>query len=450
MKINSVIKTCVAILLMAFPVISQETASTSESTASSNAVTEDRMVTPPTVSGDSYTTEFLSESRSNYLRGGIVFTTAYSDNVLGGTSGAPVSDESYSIFPTISLNKTTSRVQSNFTYSPGFTFYQHTSSRNQADQNVSLDLKYRLSPHVTLTIDDVFRRTSNVFNQPNPASNTQVSGTPQSPTVAIVTPIADQLSDSANIGLSYQFAANAMVGISGYFNYLHYPNPEQVPGLYDSNSGGGSAFYTYRLSKKHYIGANYRYERILAYPVNATSDVEIHTAYLFYTVYLKPTLSISVSGGPQHTNAVQSPLPTLSQWSPSGTASISWQGQHSSLAANYAHLVTAGGGLTGAYESHSANVTARRQLLRTWSGGISGYYSINKTLDPNIFLVGQDGHSISGTVSVQHPLGEHLGVEFGYSYLHQSYDNIAAIAGAPDTNRGWISISYQFSRPLGR
>jgi hypothetical protein len=450
MKIDTFIKTGIAVLLMAFCAIAQETAPTSESNTSSNAVTEDRMVTPPTVSGESYSTEFLSESRSNYLKGGLVFTTAYSDNVLGGTSGAPVGDESYSIFPTISLNKTTPRVQSNFIYSPGFTFYQHTSSRNQADQNVSLDLKYRLSPHVTLTIDDVFRRTSNVFNQPNQASNTQVSGTPQSPNVAIVTPIADQLTDSANVGLNYQFALNAMVGIGGSFNYLHYPNPEQVPGLYDSNSGGGSAFYTHRVSKKHYIGANYRYDRILAYPVNATSDVEIHTTYLFYTVYLRPTLSISVSGGPQHTNAVQSPLPTLSQWSPSGTASIGWQGQHSTLAGNYSHLVTAGGGLTGAYESHSVNVSARRQLLRTWSVGISGYYTINKTLDPNIFLVGQNGHSISGTVSARHPMGEHIGIEFGYSYLHQSYSNIAAVAGAPDTNRGWFSISYQFSRPLGR
>jgi len=450
MKIDSFTKVFIAVLMMALPAISQETPASSESTASSNAVTEDRMVTPPTVSGESYSTEFLSESRSNYLKGGVVFNAAYSDNVLGGTSGTPVGDESYSIFPTIAFNKTTSRLLSNFTYSPGFTFYQHTSSRNQADQNVALDLAYRLSPHVTLTLDDAFRRTSNVFNEPNPASNTQVSGTPQSPTVAIVTPIADQLSDNGNVGLSYQFAANAMVGIGGYFNYLHYPNPEQVPGVYDSNSAGGSAFYTHRLSRKHYIGANYRYDRILAYPVNANSDVEIHTAYLFYTVYLKPTLSISLSGGPQYTSVVQSPLPTVNEWNPTGTASVAWQGQHSSLGVSYARLVTAGGGLVGAYESHSVNLAARRQLLRTWSGGVSGYYSINKTLDPTIFLVGQDGHSISGTVSVQHPLGEHLGVEFGYSYLHQSYSNVAAISGAPDTNRGWISISYQFSRPLGR
>jgi hypothetical protein len=450
MKIDCFNKAFIVVLLMAFPAASQVVPASSESTGSSNAVTDDRMVTPPTVSGESYSTEFLSEAQSNYLRGGLVFTTAYNDNVLGATSGTPVGDESYSIFPMVSLNKTTSRVQSNFTYSPGFTFYQHTSSRNQADQNVSFDLKYRLSPHVTLTLDNAFQRTSNVFNQPNPAATTQVSGTPQSPTVAIVTPIADQLVENANVGLSYQFAVNAMVGIGGQFNYLHYPNPDQVPGLSDSNSGSGLAFYTHRLSKKHYIGVNYRYERILTYPVNENSDVETQTAYALYTIYLKRALSISLAAGPQHTQVVQSSLRTLSRWSPSGTASIGWQGQHSSLAAGYSHLVTAGGGLTGAYESHSANLATRYQLLRTWSSGISGYYSINKTIDPSLFLLGQDGHSISGTVSLQHPLGEHLGVEVGYTYLHQSYANVEAISGAPATNRGWISIAYQFSRPLGR
>jgi hypothetical protein len=38
----------------------------------------------------------------------------------------------------------------------------------------------------------------------------------------------------------------------------------------------------------------------------------------------------------------------------------------------------------------------------------------------------------------------------GYTRLHQSFNGIAAIATTPDTNREFISISYQFSRPLGR
>ena len=60
---------------------------------------EDRMLTPPPVSGQAYPLSLASEERANYLRGGVTFTTAYSDNVLGATSLTPVSDVSYSVWP---------------------------------------------------------------------------------------------------------------------------------------------------------------------------------------------------------------------------------------------------------------------------------------------------------------------------------------------------------------
>ena len=62
----------------------------------------------------------------------------------------------------------------------------------------------------------------------------------------------------------------------------------------------------------------------------------------------------------------------------------------------------------------------------------------------------QGGHTVSGTVSVQHPMSEHFKAELGYARLHQSYSGIAVISTAPDSNREFISISYQFTRPLGR
>ena len=61
---------------------------------------EDRMITPPPVSGQTYPIALGSEERSNYLRAGVFFTGAYTDNVLGnGANGSPVSDESYSVAP---------------------------------------------------------------------------------------------------------------------------------------------------------------------------------------------------------------------------------------------------------------------------------------------------------------------------------------------------------------
>src|ERR1019366_1251311 len=160
--------------------------------------TDDRMLTPPPVSGQSYPTSSASEERSNYLRGGLTFTSAYTDNAVGSITGHPVSDVSYSVAPFVALDETTSRLHFVLTYAPGVTFYQRTSSRNEADQNASIDLQYRLSPHVTFSARDGFQKSSNVFNQPDLASAADVSGGAQQPNFSVIAPIADRLSNSGN------------------------------------------------------------------------------------------------------------------------------------------------------------------------------------------------------------------------------------------------------------
>jgi hypothetical protein len=408
------------------------------------------MQTPPPVSGAAYPTAYTSEARSNYLRGGLTFTTAYNDNVLVSASGTPLSDVSYLISPSIALDETTSRLHWVLSYSPGFTFYQRNSSGNQANENLSSTFRYRLSPHVTLSLGDSFQKSSSILDQPDLTSASGVTGSAQGVGITVIAPLADQLTNDGNAEITYQFSAKAMIGASGTFTNLHYSNSAQVPGLSDSSSQGGAAFYTQRLSRKHYLGVTYQYERILAYPSGAQSETQTQSVMAFYTVYLQPKLSLSVSGGPQHSNVDQSPLPSFQSWSPAVTASIGWQAHHTSLAASYSRIVSGGGGLVGAFHSSTANLSFRQQISRNWNAQAVGAYSINKTVTPLSFLASPGGHSISGSASIQRRLGQHLSAEAGYTRLHQSYSGIAAISTAPDTNREYVSISYQFARPLGR
>jgi hypothetical protein len=356
---------------------------------------------------------------------------------------------SYSIWPTISLDQTRSRLHWVLTYSPGFTFYQKTSGLNQADQNLAVDLKYRVSPHVTLEVRDAFVQTSNLLNQPYSDLEQPVSGGVSVPNNSVIAPLAETLTNTANVNLSYQFSANSMVGATGTFTNLHYPTQSQVPGLSDSSSKGGSAFYNYRISKMHYIGATYQYQEFLSYPSVGQSETQAHSILLFYTVYLKPTLSISAYGGPQYSDTVQFGLPAATAWAPTGGGSIGWQGKLTSLAASYSHAINGGGGLSGAVHSDSGNVSLRGQLTRNVSASLGGSYASNKLLEA---LPGfnTNGHTISGNASVQRQIGERLNVQLQYTRLHQSYSEIAAISGVPDRNVGAIRISYQFSRPLGR
>jgi hypothetical protein len=437
-------------LLAACPLWAQDaTSGGAEAAATGPSGGGGGMMTPAPISGEGYSMGFTSETRSNYLRGGLTFSTAYDSDATTGTNGQPISDVSYSIFPTISLDQTRSRLHWVFNYAPGFTFYQKTSSLNQGDQNLGVNLSYRLSPHVTLNVRDSFQKTSNVLNQPISDLSNPVSGGVTAPNNSVIAPITDTLTNNASVSMTYQFSANGMIGGSGTFTNLHYPNEDQVPGLYDSSSRGGSAFYNHRLSKMHYIGATYQYQWFLAYPTGSQSETQTQSVFLFYTVYLKPTVSLSFFGGPQYSNTQQSGLPALTSWSPAGGASMSWQGKLTSFAASYSRSINSGGGLSGAVEASTASGSFRRQLTRMLSMSIGASYTSNDILEalPGFNTGGQ---TISGNASVRRQVGEHFNLQAQYTRLHQSYSEIAALSSVPNRNFASVSISYQFSRPLGR
>jgi hypothetical protein len=452
---------CAGLLLLPAPSLWSQVDSTSTQApvangANNSDVSDSRMLTPPPVSGQSYPTSFSGRERSNYLSGGLTFSSAYTDNAVGPVNGHAVSDVSYSVAPFLSLDETTSRLHSVLTYAPGFTFYQRTSARNETDHNASVDLQYRLSPHVTVTATDSFQKSSNVFNQPFMIGAALVSGGTQQPNFSVIAPVADRLSNSGNAGITYQFALNEMVGASGTFSNLHYPNQEQVPGLFDSSTQGGSAFYSFRISKMHYIGATYQYQRLMSYPTAGVTETQTHAILFFYTLYASSRLSLSIFGGPQHSDTVQPPLPPLKlqvpearAWTPAAGASMSWQGRLTNVALSYSHIISGGGGLAGAVKMDTASGSIRQQLARRLSGSVSGLYAQNNILG-SVFGASTNGHTISGTASLQQELGQHINVQLGYTRLHQVYSGVAVLATVPNTNREFVSISYQFSRPLGR
>ena len=282
-----------------------------------------------------------------------------------GSNGQPISDVSYTISPTISLDQTRSRLHWVFTYSPGFTFYQKTSSLNQANQNLGVNLSYRLSPHVTLSLRDTFQQTSNVLNQPNTDLQQPVSGGVFVPNYSVIAPIAEVLTNTANATLTYQFAANAMVGASGTFANLYYPNQSQVPGLANSSSKG----------VRRSIRTACQRCTISAPPINTRVSGQCdwgaeRNSRTASSVFILSTSSRQFpfpSSAVRNTPARSSSGCLHQAWSPGGGVSFGWQGKLTSFAASYSQTINEGGGLGGAVQSTSANASLRRQLTRKLS-----------------------------------------------------------------------------------
>ena len=417
-----------------------------EPSATGPPTSPDAMETPPPVSGGSFPTETGSEARSNYLSAGVSAGLAYDNDVLGNGNSTPESDFNYSIRPTIAFDQSTPRSHRVFSYSPSFTIYQNASAQNEFDQSASANFAYRLSPHSELTMRDSFEKTTNVFNQPDQG----VSGSAQSPIEDVIAPFAEHIGNTAGVDLSYQFSPKGMIGGNGTSTIENYPNPAQAAGLTNSNSYGASAFYNLRLGATQYMGLIYQHSVMNSSSTGSSSNTDTDTVYVFYSVYVKHSLSISVSGGPQHFDVTQSQLPESSAWTPAITASIGWQKSRVNFAVSYSRSVSGAGGLLGAYTSSNANGLARWQLSRSWTAGVGASYAVQNNVLPAMLSLNSGGNTISGNASVQRRISERFAAQVGYTRLHQSYTGLSVISQYPDTEREYVAISYQLTRPLGR
>lgn len=422
---------------------------TAAAEASKQSEDSSQLQLPPPVSTLPYETSFQGEQESNFLRGGISISSAWSSNVSWSTT--PISDMSYSVWPTIALDKTTYRSHFVFNYAPGFTLYQHATSLNQADQNLRANWTYRLSPYLTATLSEVFQQTSNAFNQPNPVGATMVSGGIPVSTVAVIAPLAETITNATAAQLTYQMSANGMVGASGTYGTLTYPNPQQVAGLYNSRSTMASLFYSTRVKDRSYLGVNYQYQNLLSFQSSSPStETQIQTVFLFWTMYLKPNLSFSVSGGPQHYSSSQAFSPTTAAWQPMTMFSMNWQGERSTMAVSYSRTISGGGGLNGTFNSNIIAMSYSRQLSRSWNANASGSYSNFQNLTPFFLYSTGGGHTAAGTVSLQRIFNYSTNLQFGYSWTQQNYADLVNPDNSPNASRVFVTLNFIFARPLQR
>jgi hypothetical protein len=61
-----------------------------------------------------------------------------------------------------------------------------------------------------------------------------------------------------------------------------------------------------------------------------------------------------------------------------------------------------------------------------------------------------NSRSVVAVVGVSHQIGEHLTVEASYVRAYQQYQDAIAASSSFNRNRPQISLTYTFSRPLGR
>ena len=426
-------------------------------------VDDQRAPVPALLSGDASSLAFTSElERSNYLRGGITVGATYDDNATNTVTN-PVGAFSYSVLPNISLDQTRSRMHWTMSYAAGFVANQHVPDRNQASHDFNGSLDLRLSPHVDLHLDDAFVKTTGFLQQFRDSAITPVTGPINQPNSTVITPLADGLTNTASANLTYQFSAGNVIGGAGTFYDSHFSDAAPgSPSLMDTTSRAGNVFFNHRFNPKNWTGITYKFQDLSFAPGNSNSRT--HSFLLSHTIYLQPRMTLSMYVGPEYTEldlqtvTFVMTLPVVSlatvssfehHWSVSGGGNFGWQGERTSLRLEANRRVTDGGGLQGAVILNSVGGSVRRQLSRSATADFSATYGHNRAL--GLIATGQPPlTSVQGTVGLEQRLAQSLLLRLDYGRDYQEGSTFTPTGGSINHNRGSVSLSYSFTRPLGR
>ena len=121
---------------------------------------------------------------------------------------------------------------------------------------------------------------------------------------------------------------------------------------------------------------------------------------------------------------------------------MSWQKSRTSAHVSYIRQASDGGGLFSAVTNETVQAGIRQALTDRQQVTLTFTYGGNETLAPGVTLRGYSGQA---EYTRRLAAGLHGGI--GYRFDRQGVDGTNTPARA---NRFWVSLSYEFSKPLGR
>jgi len=386
-----------------------------------------------------------SEATSNMIRGGVNVGAAYDDNALL-SPGNGESNISFSVYPSIAIEQSRARLRWDLGYAAGLTVNQRLSNQDRGSHSLDFSSEFRLSPHVSLRVAEAFSLTTGFFNGSNPGSDLGGGG----PNVSLVTPLSSQRSSLTTVETHYHFALNDLVGASGSFYDMHFSDVPAGTALVDTRTETGSVFWLHRIFGRDWMGPSYRFQRLTFAPTPGESLV--HTLQLVNTLDLPGGFSFSGFIGPDYSDSKsQSGQPPTSVessgWSMTGGFIVGWQSTHTNISGGYSRAVSDGGGVLGAVRAQNVHAEVRRELFSSWAIGAGATHGTNGSLAT--FLPGATSADVTSfRATMGRKLGKSLGGEVGYSHDMQDQAGLAT-PGTAHRNRVFVTLSYQWARPLG-
>ena len=352
----------------------------------------------------------------------------------------------------------------NLGYTGGLQIYNQlsgpsNSSTNRYSQTATAGFIWQLSRHWQLLANNSFVESADPFD-----SFVTIPGTPtaNNPNAVAYLPLTQFLQNMGIVTLTNQLTKRDTLSFTGTAQLRRtstYNTVTTVP-FYNLTSYGGRFNYSHQMSARLSLGGCYDYNSLDFGKGQQRSG--IHTIQFTVDYLLQPNMTISGWIGPQYTSTktevfFPNPFPppaTIflgeshdSFWSTAAGLNFGWRDKRNAVRAGYSRSISDGGGITATSQVNTVDATYSRQLARKWTGLVGGRY-LNSTSTT------QQNRKFSNyflNAGATYQITKSFTATADYARIHQSQSNAFVInSGTYNDNRVGVTISYQWSHPLGR
>src|SRR5713101_5224981 len=396
-------------------------------------------------------------SGSNIFSASFAVAARYDDSAIVSSAGKR-SDIDYSFRPNFAVVQTFRRFDYGLSYSPGIDISEHGFFGDQFTNMFGGHFTWLLSKHSAFSMMQSYILSTDPFQQFGSQPFSTTPGPVVAPNQSVFLPNVRRTASLSQAQYSCQPAQHTTLGLSGNYTLSHYGSTSSSPTnatLLGFQTVSGQAYVSQRITPRNQLGVQYSGSVLKFQQVSARTTT--HSLSIFDEVQLTPNTSFTLYAGPQYSltfnqavlNAgfaiLKIPIRqnTLS-WSAGGIYKMT--GRRGAMVLNYSHGVSDGGGVTGAVDLNAGSAHFDWKLSPNWS------MKMDLMAADNQLLAVKTGAAELRTYSATLGFGRRIYKNVSMNLYFERLNQAGSIAGLSSGNHdlAGVSVSYDFSRPIGR
>src|SRR5229473_5431114 len=396
-------------------------------------------------------------SRSNIFSANFEVGARFDDNVIV-SSTTKRSDIDYSFRPNFAVLQTFRRFDYGLSYSPGIDISEHGFFADQFTNMFSGHFTWLLSKHSSFSAQQNYILSTNPFQQFGSQPFATTPGPVVAPNPSVFLTNVRRTSNFSQAHYSYQPSQHTTVGLSGNYGLSHFGSTSSsatTGTLLGFQTVSGQAYVFQQITPRNQLGIQYSGSVLKFQQVSARTTT--HSFSVFDEVRLTQNTSFSLYAGPQYaliSNQANLNLGFAILEIPIRENSVSWSGgaiyrmtgRRGAMVLNYSHGVSDGGGLTGAVVLNTGSAHFDWKLSPNWNMRMDLAAADDQLLA--VKTGSTELRTYSATAGFSRRIYKNISMNLFFERLNQAGSIVGLSSG--NHNLAGVSISYDFSRPIGR